>query len=108
MEVTITQDATMLTIDKMQGGRGGAAPTPVKLSYKLDGSESKNPGRGGMEQTSKAMWEGNKLTISTMADFGNGPVTTKQTLSLEGGNLVVENFGADGTSTAKLTYKKGM
>ena len=43
---------------------GGPAPAPVKLTYKLDGSESKNmmAGRGGgapTEQVSKAMWSGN-------------------------------------------------
>jgi hypothetical protein len=103
MEVTITQDANTLTIDKMQG------QNPVKLTYKLDGSDSKNTvqGRGGaVEQTSKAAWEGSKLTITTTADMGRGPMTTKQTLSIEGGNLVAENFGADGTSMAKVTYKK--
>jgi hypothetical protein len=103
MEVTITQDANTLTIEKMQG------QNPVKLTFKLDGSESKNTvqGRGGaVEQTSKAAWDGAKLTITTTADMGRGPMTTKQTLSLEGGNLVAENFGADGTSMAKVTYKK--
>jgi hypothetical protein len=111
MEVTITQDATSLTIDKVQAGRGGAEPTPIKLTYKLDGSETKNSVamRGAtVEQTSKAVWEAGKLTISTTSDFGNGPMTTKQTLSLEGGNLVVQNIGADGTPGAKLTYKKAM
>ncbi len=105
MEVTITQDANTLTIDKMQG------QNPVKLTFKLDGSESKNTvaGRGGeVEQTSKAMWEGSKLTISTTMDMGGQAMTTKQSLSLEGGNLIVENTGADGTPGAKLTYKKGM
>jgi hypothetical protein len=106
MEVTITQDANTLTINKTLG------QNPVTLKYTLDGSESKNTmmGRGGeVTQTSKAMWEGSKLTISTTAPGRGGDMmTTKQTLSLEGGNLVVENMGADGTSMGKVTYKKGM
>ena len=43
---------------------GDQTPAPVKLTYKLDGSVSKNmmAGRGGgapTEQVSKAMWAGN-------------------------------------------------
>ena len=104
MEVTITQDATTLTIAKTQGANA------VTLKYTLDGKDSKNTtqGRGGdVVQTSQAMVAAGKLTITTTADQGRGPATTKQTLSIEAGNLVIENFGADGTSTGKLTYKKG-
>lgn len=108
MAVTITQDATTLTIDKVQPGRGGAEGTPVKLTYKLDGTESKNPGGRGGEATSKAVWEGAKLTITTTAPGAEAPVTTKQSISLEGGKLKVENFGADGAAMAVLTYTKGM
>lgn len=104
MEVTIAQDATTLTINKTQG------QNPVTLKYTLDGKDSKNTttGRNGeIVSTSQAKWEGAKLTVTTTADQGRGPATTKQTIWLEGGNLVVENFGADGTSTGKITYKKG-
>ena len=47
MENTITQDATTLTVEYRQG------QNPVKLVYKLDGSESKNKvqGRGGSDRT---------------------------------------------------------
>ena len=102
-EVTITQDATTITIAKMQG------QNPVTLKYTLDGKESKNTvqGKGGaVVQSSMAKVEGPKLTITTTADMGRGPTTTKQSLWIEGGNLMVENFGADGASTGKLTYKK--
>jgi hypothetical protein len=57
-------------------------------------------------QTLKGTWEGNKLTITSTADMGRGPTTTKQTLSMDGANLKVENFGADGAATTTLTYKK--
>ena len=101
MEVTITQDATMIKVDRMQGQNA------VSMTVKLDGSESKNSvmGRGGAatEMVSKATWEGAKLVINTTG----GPMPTKQMLSLDAGNLVVENAAADGT-IAKVTYKKGM
>lgn len=108
MEVTLTQDATTLTIDKVQGGRGGAPGTPVKLTVKLDGTDSKNTvtiGGNPVDQTLKATWDGAKLTITTSFDMGRGPQTSTQVLAIDGGNLVVTNKAADGTET-KVTYKK--
>jgi hypothetical protein len=106
-EFTITQDANTLTITRDQGGQ------PVSLVYKLDGSESKNTvaGRGGQqEQVSKTMWMTNKLMITTKLDFGGNTVEQTRTLSMEGGNLVVEQSqpGRDGGApqTQKLIYKK--
>ena len=105
-ELTITQDAGNLTLEYMGGGQ---APAPVKLVYKLDGTESKNMmmGRGGqMEQVSKAAWAGQSLVITTTTGAGE----LKRTLSLEGGNLVVETAapGRDGGPgmTSKVAYKK--
>lgn len=107
-DLTISQDATTLTIEYMGGGQ---APAPVKLVYKLDGSESKNsvPGRGGMmDQTAKASWTGNTLTVNTTMMNGE----QKRSFALEGGNLVVETTqpGRDGGpgTPMKVTYKKGM
>jgi hypothetical protein len=105
MDVTIMQDATTLTINKTQGQNA------VTLKYTLDGKDSKNTtmGRGGeVVQTSQAVMAAGKLTITTTADMGRGPTTTKQVISMDGGNLTVENMGADGTSMGKLTYKKAM
>ena len=105
MEVTIAQDATTLTINKMAGN----PPAALVVKVTLDGKDSKNTstGRNGeVVTTSQAVWDGAKLTITSTADQGRGPTTTKQTLSMDAGNLVVENFGADGTAMAKLTYKK--
>ena len=104
MTPTITQDATTLTIEYTQG------ENPVKLVYKLDGSESKNMmmGRGGQtEQVSKAMWSGDKLMIHTTTQAGE----QVRTISLEGGKLVIETSqpGRDGgpAMTNKVTYTKG-
>jgi hypothetical protein len=107
-ELNITQDATALVIDYMGGGQN---PAPVKLTYKLDGTESKNTmmGRGGqMEQVSKATWAGNGLVITTTTPNGE----QKRTFTMEGANLVVEtsNPGREGgpATVTKVTYKKAM
>jgi hypothetical protein len=83
----------------------------VKLTYKLDGSVSKDTmaGRGGgapTEQVSKAMWAGNNLVVTTTTNAGE----EKRTFSMEAGNLVVEtsaparNGGAP--NITKGTYKR--
>ena len=100
---TITQDATTLTVEYTQG------QNPVKLVYKLDGSESKNSmmGRGGQatEQVSKASWEAGKLKIVTTTPGGD----QTRLVSLEGGKLVIDysGMGRDGAPmTTKTTYSK--
>jgi hypothetical protein len=105
-ELTITQDASTITLEYMGGGRN---PAPVKQVFKLDGTESKNTVmmRGGeTEQVSKAAWAGQSLVVTTTTGMGE----LKRTFSLEGGNLVVETAapGRDGGPgmTSKVTYKK--
>jgi hypothetical protein len=106
-EFTAKQDGSALTITRDQGGQ------PVAATYKLDGSESKNTvtGRNGaQEQVSKTMWMGNKLMITTTLNFGGNAVEQSRTLSLDGGNLVIEQTqpGRDGGApqTQRLVYKK--
>ena len=107
-DLTITQSATAMTVEYRAGGQ---APAPVKLTYKLDGSVSKNmmAGRGGgppTEQVSKAMWAGNNIVVATTTGAGE----EKRTFSMEGSDLVVEtsaptrNGGAP--NVTKVTYKK--
>jgi len=107
-EFEAKQDAATLTITRVQGDQ------TVTAVYKLDGSESKNmvAGRGGQqEQVSKATWEGSKLSITTTLNFGGNAVEQKRVVSLEGGNLVIEQTapGRDGgaPTTTKVVYKKG-
>jgi hypothetical protein len=107
-EFTAKQDAKMLTVTRSQGDQ------TITTVLNLDGSESKNmvAGRGGQtEQVSKAMWEGSKLVITTTANFGGNAVEQKRTLSMEGGNLVIEQSqpGRDGgaPTVTKTVYKKG-
>ncbi len=108
IDLTITQSATAMTVEYRAGGQ---APAPVKLTYNLDGSVSKNmvAGRGGgapAEQVSKAMWAANKLVVTTTTAAGE----EKRTFSTEGDDLVVEtsapapNGGAP--NITKVTYKK--
>ena len=96
MECTVTQDAATLKVSRM--GQNGE----VTSTFMLDGKDSSNPGRGGDPVISKVAWDGAKLVITT----GDA----KQTLSIEGGNLVIERSGPgrDGAPmTTKQTYKKG-
>jgi hypothetical protein len=108
IDLTITQSATAMTVEYRAGGQ---APAPVKLTYELDGSVSKNmmAGRGGgapTEQVSKAMWAANRLVVTTTTGAGE----EKRTFSMEGDNLVVEtsaparNGGAP--NITKVAYKR--
>ena len=107
IDLTITQSATAMTVEYRAAGQ---APAPVKLTYKLDGSVSKNmmAGRGGAptEQVSKAMWAGNNLVVTTTTGAGE----EKRTFSMDGGYLVVEtsaparNGGAP--NVTKVTYQR--
>ena len=106
VDLTITQSATAMTLAYRDG---------VKLTYKLDGSESKNmmAGRGGgapTEQVSKAMWAGNNLVVTTTTGAGE----ERRTFSMDAGYVVVEtsaparNGGAPNiTKVAYQPYERG-
>jgi hypothetical protein len=108
IDLTITQSATAMTAEYRDGGQASA---PVKLTYKLDGSVSKNlvAGRGGgapTEQVSKAMWADNTLVVTSTTGAGE----EMRTFSMEGGYLVVETSAPARSGGApnitRLTYKK--
>lgn len=101
---TILQSAGTLTVIRaMPSGE-------QKLIFKLDNSESRNAltGRGGavMEVVSKAQWDKNRLVIKTTREFQGQPVTSTQTLWLQGSSLIVESVGRDGATPTKMIYKK--
>lgn len=101
---SIKQTADTLTIERMAG------ENKITLTYKLDGSESKNSmmGRGGqaVESTSVAKWDGAKLVITSKQPGQDGAmVETIQTWSLAGTVLTVEGTGGRGPT--KRVYKKG-
>jgi hypothetical protein len=107
VELTITQDATAMTLEYSGDGQAAA---PAKRTYKLDGSVSKNmiSGRGGgapTEQVSKAMWAGNTIVVTTTTGAGE----EKRTFSMDGGYLVVETSAParnGAPNVTKVTYKK--
>jgi hypothetical protein len=103
-EFTVKQDAATLTISRT----GQATP----LVYKLDGTWSKNMvTREGQqqEQQARASWEGDKLAVVTQVTFQGNVGEQRRVLSLEGGNLVIEqtNPGRNAGGPTKVVYKKG-
>ena len=106
MQMTIKQTPAQLTIDRV-------TPQGTQTAvYKLDGSESTNT-LGPAEAKSKAAWEGSKLVITTTQSFNgpNGAITieSKDTYSLDGGALMLENTRntPNGPQTRKVVYNKG-
>jgi hypothetical protein len=108
--MTVKMTADTLTVERTAGQ--GAA---VTMTYKLDGTESVNKqtmGRGEnareVEAKSTAKWDGTKLVISTQRPgMGGEMMTSTETWSMEGGNLVIEGTGGRGGGTPqKRVYKK--
>ena len=103
--ITITQDATKMTVAYPQG------PNNVTVTYDLTGAPTKNtvPGNfGPVEQTSTAAWQGDALVITTGQQ--------KRTVSIQNQKLVVETTTAAATpapgarggaaGTSRTTYTK--
>jgi hypothetical protein len=118
-EVTLTQTATTLTVERAQFSAYDMQP-PMQFSYALDGSENRvtlNVGRGPQEMVARASRQDASLVITTsyrvsLQDDGR-PATVEMTqlLSLDAqGSLVVTTTltglrgGASSTSTTR--YKK--
>jgi hypothetical protein len=99
---TVKQTADALTIERTMGDG------KVTLTYKLDGTDSRNVIMAGAGQAidslSTAKWDGQKLTIATKQEM-NGQITeSTQVWTLEGSALTVETTNARGTQ--KRVYKK--
>jgi hypothetical protein len=99
---TVKQTADALTIERMMGD------AKVTLTYKLDGTESRNTmmGRGGQpaDSVSTAKWDGPKLTIVTKQEMGSEVTESTQVWTVDGSTLTVETTNARGTQ--KRVYKK--
>lgn len=107
MTVTIKQTAGTLTIEQRMGEMSRT------IAYKLDGTESVNPGMRGGDVKSTSRWEGNTLvTESTQTMSGpSGEVTikSKEIRSLaDDGTMVVDTTRETprGTQTSKLVFRK--
>jgi hypothetical protein len=119
-EITITQDASALTVVYTYFVPRDMQP-PLTFAYPLNGSavtHTVNMGRGPQEQVSKASWRGASLAIATTHRFVNpvdGRATTMdmtQVLSLESlETLVIEttrtNVLGGAPSTTRTIYRKG-
>jgi len=104
---TITQTATEFAIER-------ETPNGVMKSvYKLDGTESVNPGGRGGEVKSKSKWDGAKLvttSVQTMNMQGNEvTIESTETRSLEADGtmtVVTVRKTPNGETTRKLVFKK--
>jgi len=117
--ITVAQTATSLTVEYAFFTRGDMQP-PLKFVYALDGSESKNTvmmGRGIQAQTSRAVWTGETLVITTVHPFTDPqtgkPATAqvKRTLKLEAPTSLVVESEVSGVlggppSTSRTVYRK--
>ncbi len=82
---TVKQTADALTINRSMGD------AQVTLTYKLDGTESRNR-------------DGSTLTIVTKQEMGGQVTESTQAWTVEGSTLTVETTNARGTQ--KRVYKK--
>jgi hypothetical protein len=104
--MTIKQSATELTMDRT------TAQGAQTVVFKLDGSESKNT-IGPGPATSKAMWEGNKLVVTTTQTVqgrgGEITINSKDIYSVQGNVLTIETTRTTpaGDQSRKLIYTKG-
>jgi len=104
---TITQTATEFTLEReTQNG-------VMKSVFKLDGSESVNPGGRGGEVKSKSKWDGAKLvttSVQTMNMQGNEvTIESTETRSLEADGtmtVVTVRKTPNGETTRKVVFKK--
>jgi len=103
--MTIAQTAAELTIER--AGMGGQT---MKSVYKLDGSESVNPGGRGGDSKSTCKWDGGKLTIKTLMTFGENTMETTAvySLSADGKVLTVEQTrqSPNGEVKSTMVYNK--
>ena len=99
---TVKQTADALTIERTMGD------AKVTLTYRLDGTESRNMmmGRGGQpaDSMSIAKWDGPRLTIVTKQEMGGQVTESTSVWTVEGSTLTVETTNARGTQ--KRVYKK--
>jgi hypothetical protein len=99
---TVKQTADALTVERTMGD------ARVTLTYKLDGTESRNvmTGRDGqsVDSVSTAKWDGPRLTIVTKLEMDGQVRESTQVWTMEGSTLTVETTNARGTQ--KRVYKK--
>ena len=117
--ITITQNATRLTVEYAFFSRGDLQP-PLRFTFALDGTPTINAvmmGRGRQEQPSRARWEGDALVLTSSYTFAHPttgePVegTVTRTLSLASSTAMIVEVTRSGVlggpaSTTHTTYRK--
>ena len=118
-EITIAQDASRLTVERAQFSQYDMQP-PMRLTYALDGSESRNTinlGRGPQEILAKAVHQDGTIVITSSYRFDapegarTETIEVRQVLSLDpSGSLVVTTtrggLGGAPPSISTTMYKK--
>ena len=99
---TVKHTADALTVERTMGD------SKVTLTYKLDGTESRNMmmGRDGQQADtmSTAKWDGAKLTIVTKREMDGQLTESTQVWTVDGSTLTVETTSPRGAQ--KRVYKK--
>jgi len=99
---TVKQTAEALTIERSIGD------AKVTLTYKLDGTDSRNmltgPGGQQADSMSNARWDGSRLTIVTKMEMDGQLSESTQVWTVAGNTLTIETTSARGTQ--KRVYKK--
>jgi hypothetical protein len=117
--ITVTQDATTLTVEYVFFARGDLQP-PLRFIYPLDGSARTNKvmmGWGIQEQQSRSAWRGDTLVITTRHTFPNPetgqptPIDVRHALSLASPDSLVVEVTRGGVldgpaSTTRSVYRK--
>lgn len=99
---TVKQTADALTIERTMGD------ARVILTYKLDGTDSRNmmmgPGGQPADSMSNARWDGPRLTIVTKQETAGQLTQSTEAWTMVGNTLTVETTNARGTE--KRAYLK--
>lgn len=99
---TVKQTAETLTIERAMGD------AKVTLTYKLDGTDSRNtltgPGGQQVDSMSNAKLDGSRLTIVTKMEMDGQLSESTQVWTVAGNTLTIESTDARGTQ--KRVYKK--
>ena len=96
--LTITQTADTLTVEEPGGPRN---PSPVRMTYKLDGSEHKQT-ISRNEVVTRAVWDNGRLVTTITSPAANW----KDVWSLDGNQLTIVTSVPDRAVTMARTYKK--
>lgn len=112
-EMTVSQEANLLTVSSTRPGRDGGDPVTTTMKYTLDGKESVNASQRG-DSKSTASWsaDGKTLTIKTSRTFDmNGETRTMNSTevwTVNGNALNIANTMTtpNGDMTSTRVYDK--